>query len=75
MLFKNKAQMRQWFRVWIVILLFPAAVFSGDRGDVVVTDDRGDIVCSAARSSSGVWYTAEHCLTAGRLYVNGRNTP
>ena len=63
------------FRVLMVVLLFPAAVLSGDRSDVVVTDDRGDFVCSAARSSSGVWYTAEHCLTNGKLYVNGRNTP
>jgi len=63
------------FRMLMVVLLFPAAVLSGDRSDVVVTDDRGDFVCSAARSSSGVWYTAEHCLTNGKLYVNGRNTP
>ncbi len=69
--------MRRWFRVWMVIALFPAVVFSGDQylGDVVVTDSSGDFVCSAARSSSGVWYTAEHCLTRGKLYVNGRNTP
>jgi hypothetical protein len=59
----------------MVVLLFPAAVLSSDRSDVVVTDDRGDFVCSAARSGSGVWYTAEHCLTADKLYVNGRNTP
>ena len=65
----------KWFRVLMVFLLFPASVLSGERTDVVVTDKRGDFVCSAARSSSGVWYTAEHCLTNDRLYVNGRNTP
>jgi hypothetical protein len=59
----------------MVIALLPTAVLSGDRGDAVVTDDRGYFVCSAARSSSGVWYTAEHCLTNGKLYVDGRNTP
>jgi hypothetical protein len=59
----------------MVIVLFPAAVLSGERTDVLVTDARGDFVCSAARSSSGVWYTAEHCLTDGKLYVDGRNTP
>jgi len=64
-----------WFRLWMVFLLFPVAILSGERTDVVVTDDRGDFVCSAARSSSGVWYTAEHCLTNDKLYVNGRNTP
>ena len=64
-----------WLRVLMVFVLFPAAVLSGDRGDTVITDDRGDFVCSAARSSSGVWYTAEHCLTNGKLYVNGCNTP
>jgi hypothetical protein len=67
--------MRQWLRVAMVLVLFPAVVFSGDRGDAVVTDERGNFVCSLARSSSGVWYTAEHCLTDGRLYVNGRETP
>jgi len=64
-----------WLRVLMVFLLFPAAVLSRDLGETVITDDRGDFVCSAARSSSGVWYTAEHCLTDGKLYVNGRNTP
>jgi len=68
-------QMRKWFRVWMVIALFPAAVFSGDRGDAVVTDERGYFVCSVARSASGVWYTAQHCLTGDKLFVNGRNTP
>ena len=67
--------MRRWFRIWMVAILFPTAVLLGDRGDVVVTDARGDFVCSAARSGSGVWYTAEHCLTNGKLYVNGRSTP
>jgi hypothetical protein len=67
--------MRRWFLVWLFIALFPAAVLLGDRGDAVVTDDRGDFVCSAARSGSGVWYTAEHCLTDGKLYLNGRNIP
>jgi len=74
MLFKNKVRMSQYFRVWMIALLFPAVVFSVDRGDVVVTDDRGDFVCSAARSGSGVWYTAQHCLTNEKLYVNGCNT-
>jgi len=64
-----------WLRVLVVIALLPAAVLSGERTDVVVTDARGDFVCSAARSGSGVWYTAEHCLTNGKLYLNGRNTP
>jgi len=67
--------MRRWFRIWMVAILFPTAVLLGDRGDVVVTDARGEFVCSAARSGSGVWYTAEHCLTNGKLYVNGRSTP
>jgi hypothetical protein len=67
--------MRQWFRLWMVIALFPMAVFSGDRSETVVTDERGDFVCSAACSASGVWYTAEHCLTNGKLYVSGRETP
>jgi len=67
--------MRQWFRIWMVIVLLPTAVLLGDRGDTVVTDERGDFVCSAARSTSGVWYTAEHCLTNGKLYLNGQNTP
>jgi len=67
--------MRRWFRIWMVIALFPTAVLSGNRGDTVVTDERGDFVCSAARSASGVWYTAEHCLTNGKLYVDGRETP
>ena len=67
--------MRRGFRIWMVAILFPTAVLLGDRGDVVVTDARGDFVCSAARSGSGVWYTAEHCLTNGKLYVNGRSTP
>jgi hypothetical protein len=62
-------------RVLMVFLLLPAAVLSDERTDVVVTDDRGDFVCSAARSSSGVWYTAEHCLTNGKLYVKGIHTP
>jgi len=68
-------QVRKWFRVWVVVALLPAAVLSGNRGDTVVTDDRGYFVCSAARSPSGIWYTAEHCLTNGKLYVDGRNTP
>ena len=67
--------MRRWFRIWMVAILFPTAVLLGDRGDVVITDARGDFVCSAARSGSGVWYTAEHCLTNGKLYINGRSTP
>ena len=67
--------MRRGFRIWMVAILFPIAVLLGDRGDVVVTDARGEFVCSAARSGSGVWYTAEHCLTNGKLYVNGRSTP
>jgi hypothetical protein len=67
--------MRRWFRIWMVAILFPTAVLLGDRGDVVVTDERGDFVCSAARSGSGMWYTAEHCLTGGKLYVDGRETP
>ena len=67
--------MRQWFRVWMVFALFPVAVFSGDYGETVVTDEHGYFVCSAARSANGVWYTAEHCLTGDKLFVNGRNTP
>jgi hypothetical protein len=67
--------MRKWFRMWMVIALLPTGVLSGNRGDTVVTDERGDFVCSAARSTSGVWYTAQHCLRDGKLYVNGRNTP
>jgi hypothetical protein len=67
--------MRRWFRIWMVAILFPTAVLLGDRGDVVVTDERGDFVCSAACSGSGMWYTAEHCLTDGKLYVDGRETP
>jgi hypothetical protein len=59
----------------MIIMLFPITVLSGNRGDTVVTDDRGSFVCSAARSSSGVWYTAQHCLRDGRLYLNGRSTP
>jgi hypothetical protein len=59
----------------MVVVLFPTAVLLGDRGDTVVTDARGNFVCSAARSSSGIWYTAEHCLTDGKLYVGGRDTP
>ena len=67
--------MRRWFRAWMVIALFPTAVLSSDRSDAVVTDERGDFVCSAARSASGIWYTAEHCLTNGKLYMDGRSTP
>ena len=59
----------------MVIALFPTAVLSSDRSDAVVTDERGDFVCSAARSASGIWYTAEHCLTNGKLYMDGRSTP
>jgi len=66
---------RKWLRLWMVFLLLPAVALSGDRSDAVVTDDRGDFVCSAARSGSGIWYTAEHCLTNGKLYLNGRSTP
>jgi hypothetical protein len=68
-------QMRQWFRVLMVLALFPAVVFSGDRDNAAVTDERGNFVCSMARSAGGVWYTAEHCLTDGKLYVDGRETP
>ena len=75
MFFKSKVQLRRWFRVLLVAALFPAVALSGDRGDSVVTDDRGEFVCSAARSASGVWYTAEHCLTNGKLYVDGRRMP
>jgi len=67
--------MYQWFRGCVVIVLLPTAVLLGNRSNVVVTDNRGDFVCSAARSASGVWYTAEHCLTNGKLYLNGRDTP
>jgi hypothetical protein len=67
--------MRRWFRIWMVVVLFPTAVLLGNLSDAIVTDDRGGFVCSAARSGSGVWYTAEHCLTNGKLYLNGRDTP
>jgi len=67
--------MRKWFRVGMVLALFPIAVLLSHHSDTVVTDERGYFVCSAARSSNGVWYTAEHCLTDGKLYLNGRDTP
>ena len=67
--------MHKWFRIMMLIALLPTGVLSGNRGDTVVTDDRGSFVCSAARSASGIWYTAEHCLTDGKLYLDGRETP
>jgi len=67
--------MHKWFRVGMVLAFLPVAVLSSNRSDTVVTDDRGGFVCSAARSSSGIWYTAEHCLTNGKLYLDGRETP
>jgi len=67
--------MRRWFRAWMVVALLPTAILLGNWSNAIVTDDRGDFVCSAACSSSGVWYTAEHCLTNGKLYMDGRSTP
>jgi hypothetical protein len=66
---------RTWLRAWMVIALLPLAAFSGDRGDILITDEGGNFVCSAARSGSGIWYTAEHCLSNGKLYVDGRSMP
>jgi hypothetical protein len=59
----------------MVVVLLPVAVLLSNHSDTVVTDERGNFVCSVARSPSGVWYTAQHCLRSGKLYVNGRDTP
>jgi len=67
--------MRKWFCMGMVLALFPVAVLPSNYSDSVVTDERGYFVCSAARSASGIWYTAEHCLTNGKLYIDGRDTP
>jgi len=67
--------MHKWFHIVVLIALLSTGVLLGNHSDTVVTDDRGRFVCSAARSSSGIWYTAQHCLRDGKLYVDGRNTP